>query len=42
VPEENKRREFTVNSIQGWELTMIKFEHGLECLGISEDVKAVE
>src|SRR5882724_11434651 len=26
--EENKRRDFTVNSIQGWELTMTEFESG--------------
>jgi len=34
--EENKRQDFTVNSIQGWKLTMTKFEHGTWCLGISE------
>ena len=33
---ENKRRDFTVNSIQGWDLTMTKFEHRTWCLGISE------
>ena len=34
--EENKRQDFTVNSIQGQELTMTEFEHGTWCLGISE------
>ena len=36
--EENKRQDFTVNSIQGWELTMTGFEHGTWCPGISEVV----
>ena len=35
-PEENKRQDFTVNSIQGWELTMTKFECRTWCPGISE------
>ena len=34
--EENKRRDFTVNSIQGQELTMTKFEHSTWFPGISE------
>jgi len=36
--EENKRRDFTVNSIQGWELTMTKFECRTWFPGISEVV----
>ena len=36
--EENKRWDFTVNSIQGQELTMTEFEHGTWFLGISEVV----
>ena len=27
--EENKRQDFTVNNIQGQELIMTKFEHGI-------------
>jgi len=34
--EENKRQEFTVNSIQGWELTTTKFECGNLVYGILE------
>jgi len=34
--EENKRQDFTVNSIQGWELTMTEFECRTWFLGISE------
>ena len=26
--EENKRQDFTINNIQGWELIMTEFEHG--------------
>ena len=37
--EEKKRQDFTVNSIQGQELTMTKFECGTWCLGISEVVQ---
>jgi len=36
--EENKRRGFTVHSIQGQELTMTKFECGTSFPGISEVV----
>ena len=34
--EENKRQDFTVNSIQGQELTMTNFEHRTWCPGILE------
>src|SRR5882724_3030113 len=34
--EENKRQDFTVNSIQGQGLTMTEFEHGTWFLGILE------
>src|SRR5882724_10417807 len=36
--EENKRQDFTVNSIQGRELTMTEFECGTWFPGISEVV----
>ena len=39
--EENKRRDFTINNIQGWELITTKFEPGTWFLGISEVVKVV-
>src|SRR5882724_10348886 len=34
--EENKRQDFTVNSIQGWELTMTEFKHRTWFPGILE------
>ena len=34
--EENKKQDFTVNSIQGWELITTKFKHVTWFPGISE------
>jgi len=34
--EVNKRQDFTINNIQGWELINAKFKHGNVVLGISE------
>ena len=39
--EENKTQDFTVNSIQGWELTMTKFKCRTWFLGILKVVKVM-
>jgi len=36
--EVNKRRDFTINNVQGGELTMTEFEHRYLVLGILEFV----
>ena len=37
--EENKRQDFTINNVQGWELLTTEFECGTWFLGISEVIK---
>jgi len=34
--EENKRRDFTINNVQGREMLMTEFKRGTWCPGISE------
>ena len=34
--EENKRRDFTINNVQGWELLTTEFKHRTWFLGILE------
>ena len=34
--EGNKRQDFTINNVQGWELITTEFEHGNLVPGISE------
>ena len=40
--EENKRQDFTINTVQGWELLTTEFEHGTWFPGILEVVKQWE
>ena len=40
--EVNKRQDFTINNVQGWELINTEFKHGNLVLGISEVAKVAE